>query len=118
MEHPIRYNTVFGILLLLVGLFTLGVGVMVGKAMLILVGALNAAVGFGFTTRPFVVVTARGVEMKNLLGMTMRTHAVPREHLAVRGGSIVDARSGKKLAGGMLARREDLEALERALAKK
>jgi hypothetical protein len=30
----------------------------------------------------------------------------------------VDARSGKKLAGGMLARREDLESLERALAKK
>lgn len=118
MEHSIRYNAVFGALLLLLGLFTLGVGVVVGKPMLLLVGALNTLVGLGFTTRPFALVTDRGVEMKNLLGMTMKTHAVPKEHLAVRGGSIVDARSGKKLAGGMLARREDLESLERMLAKK
>ncbi len=118
MKHPIRYNAVLGALLLLLGLFTLGVGVVVTKPMLMFVGALNTFVGFGFTTRPFVVVTERGVEMKNLLGMTMRVHAVAREHLAVRGGSIVDARSGKKLTGGMLARREDLEALARALGGK
>ena len=118
MKHPIRYNAALGALLLLLGLFTLGVGVVVTKPMLMLVGALNTFVGFGFATRPFVVVTERGVEMKNLLGMTMRMHAVPMEHLAVRGGSIVDARSGRKLAGGMLARREDLAALARALGGK
>lgn len=116
MQHPIRYNAVFGAFLLLMGLFTLGVGVMVGKGMLLLVGTLNALVGLGFTTRPFMMVTERGVEMRNLLGMTMRMHVVPKQHLQVRDGSIYDGRSGRKLGGGLLARRSDLEALARSLA--
>ncbi|MCA9616213.1 MAG: hypothetical protein H6721_27565 [Sandaracinus sp.] len=117
MEHPIRYNAFFGVFLLMAGLFTLGVGIFVGKAMLLLLGSMNALVGLGFTTRPFAVVTSRGVEMRNLLGMTMRLHEVPREHLAVKHGAVVDSRSGKKLVGGMLARREDVDALERSLSK-
>ncbi len=107
---PVRFNLAFGIVLLVLAAFVLFTGLYTGALHLLLVGAVNGAVALGITFAPMFVVHADRIEMRNLLGMTMRTHTFDSlADLEIRGSKIF-RRSGesKALAGaGFIGRGSD-----------
>lgn len=85
---------------------------------------LNTGLGFLLGTlgvlqfvQPMFVYTGTEIQMRNLLGMTMKTHDVPdRALLMVEGNSVLY--DGQTLIGsfsGMVCRGEDWEALKSAI---
>jgi hypothetical protein len=70
----LTYNKAFGVLLLVAALFILGVAVLTGKMFpQAISGGILALASIGYLTQPAFVIAAGGVQVKNLLGMTMRT---------------------------------------------
>ena len=121
MNHgiPVRYNAVFGVGILMAGAFLLASGLFLGKFLLMTVGVINTLAGFGFATQPWFVVFPDRIEIRNMLGMTIKTHAVALSDLEVQ-GSRVWPKTGRAFGGlgGWLARGSDIaivgEAIRRA----
>jgi hypothetical protein len=75
----IGYNKIFGGLLLVSGVFILGVAVLVGQLFpQAITGGILTLVSLGYLTQPALVIAPREVQMKNLFGMTLRTHPFER----------------------------------------
>ncbi len=86
---PVRFNLALGIALLLCAAFVLCTGLFLGALHLLLVGVVNGAVAVGITFAPMFVVHPDRIEMRNLLGMTMRTHTFASlADLEIRGSKI------------------------------
>ena len=113
MPIEVRFKPVLGVGFLLASAFILFSGVVTGKIMLLGLGALNFLVSLGYLTRPMLVVHRHQVELKNLLGMTMKTLDAPLVELEVRDGALFHGQ--KKIAGGMLARAADMDRIAAAV---
>lgn len=115
---PVRYNQVIAIIMLVAGVFILGTGLLLGTVLQIGLGALNTLLGLGFLTQPWFVVFSDRIELRNVLGMTLKTHSIGSlEEIEVRDGK-VHSRSGRfNPIGGWLARSSDLEAVAEAIRK-
>jgi hypothetical protein len=87
---PVRYNRVFGVVMLLCATFILGVAVITGRLFpQAITGAILLLVSLGYLTQPAFVVAPGEVEVKNLLGMTMKRHPYRSlGELAVRDGRL------------------------------
>ncbi len=68
----IRHNRGMASFMLVCALFILGTTAIVGFSMNTVTGIVLLVVSFGYFTQPGIVVTERGFEFRNLLGMTMR----------------------------------------------
>ncbi len=112
---PVHYNKALGVVILCAGLFVGGTGLLVVKPLLIGLGLLQTLIGLGYVTRPVAMVFEDRVEMKNLLGMTMRTHDVPKRDLQVRDGKVYKKGNRTALFGGFLAHQPDIAALKQSL---
>jgi hypothetical protein len=118
MNHgiPVRYNAVFGIGILAAGAFLLASGLFLGKLMLLTVGVINTLAGFGFATQPWFVVFADRIEVRNMLGMTLKTHAVALSDLEVQGNRVwPKSRQAFGGLGGWLARSSDIAGVGAAI---
>lgn len=70
----VGYNKVFGAVLLVLALACLALGLMARMTPSILIGLVNTLIGVLYLTRPYFVVTPHAIELKNMLGMTMRRY--------------------------------------------
>jgi hypothetical protein len=72
---PVRYNKLFGAVMLLCAVFILGVAVFTRHLFpQAVTGSIILLVALGYLTQPAVVVAPGEIEVKNLLGMTLKRH--------------------------------------------
>lgn len=115
----IRHNRVMAVFMLLCAAIILATTAIVGVSLNTLTGVVLLVVAAGYLTKPGVVVTERGFEFRNLLGMTMRR--VEFRSLAdvtVENGAFYVARSnGREKVIGMrwFLHGEDVRRLEEAV---
>lgn len=80
----VGYNKLFGALLLGAGALCFVLGLIVRTPSSALIGAMNVVIGVLYLTRPYFVLTRHAIELRNLLGTTMRRYAFDElAHLAV-----------------------------------
>jgi hypothetical protein len=112
----VRYNQAWGIVGLLCSVFILGVAFLTGDLFpQAITGGILLFVSFGFLTQTVFVVAPGEVQLRNLLGMTMKRHPFSSlADLELRDGRLrVD---GKPVgAGKFMLRGSDWEALGRAI---
>lgn len=73
----VGYNKAFGGFMLVCSLFILGVAVLTGTLFpQALTGGILLLVSLGYLTQPALVITASEVQLKNMLGMTVKSYAV------------------------------------------
>lgn len=95
--------------MLVSGVFILATGLAIGRGMSVLLGLLLSAVGAGFVSRPWFVVFDQKIEIRNMVGMTMKTHEFDSlRELEVVGKRVCRGGSPLKGVGGMLVRSSDL----------
>lgn len=82
----VRYNLLIALFLLICGAFILAVGLLLATPLRIGLGVLSSLIGIGFLTQPWFVVFPDRIELRNLLGMTMKTHPFALAGLEVREG--------------------------------
>jgi len=70
----VGYNKAFGGVLLALAVLCIVMGVLVNAGMTIAIGAMNSVIGILYLVRPYFVVGSNTVELRNLLGMTMRAY--------------------------------------------
>ena len=70
----VGYNKVLGGILLVLALLCLVAGALARMTPTIFIGALNTLLGVLYLTRPYFVVGPNAIELKNMLGMTMRRY--------------------------------------------
>lgn len=112
----VRYNRVWGIVMLAGSIFILGVAVLTGKMFpQSITGGILLLVSIGFLTQPVLVVAPGEVQLRNLLGMTMKRHAFASlTELELRGSRL--CLNGKPIGAGRgMLRASDWEALGRAI---
>jgi hypothetical protein len=68
----IRHNQGVAIFMLVCSLFILGTSFLVGVSLNTVTGVILLLVSIGYFANPSLVVTASGIEHRNLLGMTLR----------------------------------------------
>lgn len=113
---PIRYNPIFGFTFLAGAALVLVVGLTIGKGMLLGLGLMNGLTSIGFLLQPWMVVHPDRVEIKNLLGMTMKSHPLSRPtDLRIEANKLFVPGKDRAIGGGFLARSSDLEQLKKAL---
>lgn len=74
-DIPVRYQPVWGALMLCAAVFILAVGLLLAEPIQLVVGTVNLLVGALFLGQPWIVVTSREIQVRNLLGMTLKRHA-------------------------------------------
>lgn len=76
-EHPgelrVRYNPWMGGAFLALALFQVVVGLMIGKGLTIGLGAFFVVIATLYLSQPYFVLAGGAVQLRNLLGMTMKT---------------------------------------------
>jgi hypothetical protein len=115
---PVRYNLALAIVMLVLGIIVLVLGLMVGKGLQLLIGGLNIGIGIAYLTQPWFVVFEDRIEIRNLLGMTMKTHTISSlAELEVREKKVYRIGEARPLrgAGGFLARSDDIAAVQVAI---
>jgi hypothetical protein len=106
----VRFHLGFGIVLVLAALFILFTGLALGGLHLLFLGALNLALGVGISLQPMFVVHDDRIEMRNLLGMTMKTHTYDSlASLEIRGRKVFRKGESKALASALVGRGSDWE---------
>jgi hypothetical protein len=114
----VRYKPILGLFVLLAGLLVLLFGLVLETGVLLLIGALNTAAGIGYLMQPWFIVYGDRVELRNPLGMTLKTHMFDSlAEIEIRGGKLCrrgEARPMKRL-GGWFARGTDLELVAAAI---
>jgi len=112
----VRYNPLFGFGIAAAAMLIFAAGACTSNLILVVLGMVNVVVGLGFLTREWFVFSGTAFEMKNMLGMTVKTHTVdPSQPLEVRANGVWmgDARL---FGGAAIAHSKDWEALKVALA--
>src|SRR5687767_12453121 len=115
---PVGYNKIFGGVMLACALFILGVAVITRHLFpQAITGAILLLVSLGYLTQPAIVVAPKEIEVKNLLGMTMK-------RLAIQSLAEVSVRDGRIWAGNekvgsprWMLNSGDCERLEAEIAK-
>jgi hypothetical protein len=69
----IRHNRVIAAIILILGAFVLFAGLFMKAVPSIFIGLLNVLIGIMMMVQPQLVISRSRVELKNLLGMTMKT---------------------------------------------
>lgn len=109
-------SPVFGAFLLAIAAIDFALFATGGGNMQLLLALGLAFGGVTYLLGPLLVVDNNVVELKNPLGMTMR--ALPFERLEIRGRSLLVTNAGEtRKVNGLLARRRDWQALEKAIAQ-
>lgn len=112
----VRYNKAWGIVMLCSSIFILGVAFLTAKLFpQAITGGILLLVSFGFLTQPAFVVAPGEVQLRNILGMTMKRHEFASlAELEVREGRLHV--NGKPVgAGRFMLRASDWDALGRAI---
>lgn len=112
----VRYNKGWGIVMLLCSLFILGVAVLTAKLFpQAITGSILLLVSIGFLTQPVMVVAPGEVQLRNLLGMTMKRYEFASlAEIELRDGRVCV--NGKPVGSGkFMLRASDWEALGRAI---
>lgn len=112
---PVRYNPLFGAFSALAGGLILLAGLLLGDVITLGIGAMNLLLGLGFMTQPVFVVFDRRIEVRNLLGMTLRKHHIRLHELEVREGKVHPRNGSFRGLGGWVARRSDLAKIDEAI---
>jgi len=86
----VGYNKIWGGLMLVCAAFILGVALLTGQYFpQAFTGTILLVVSLGYLTQPAFVVTQNEVQVRNLLGMTLRTHPFEKlSQLTVVGGKL------------------------------
>lgn len=104
----VRYKPGFSVIMFVAGTFMLGVGLLIGEPLQLLLGTMNIALGFGFATQPIWVLTESQIQMRNLLGMTLKRHDYGSlAELEIRGSAVHRREDGKKLTSKSFVGRND-----------
>lgn len=92
-------------------------GLVTGAVHLLVIAVVNGAVAIGFAVQPWYVVKETSIEVRNLIGFTLKTHAFERlSDLEVRGSAV--CRKGGEVLSGVgrsVSNRSDWEAMAAAI---
>jgi hypothetical protein len=120
-ELPIAvgYNKIWGGFMLVAGVFILGTAILIGQIFpQAITGTILLLVSLGYLTQPAFVVTRTEVQMRNLFGMTLRTHPFEKlSQLSVVDGRVEVNGTPVKFPRWLIAG-SDLEQLETYLRKR
>lgn len=108
-DIPVRYQPLWGGLMLCAAVFILAVGLLLAEPIQLVVGTVNLLLGALFLGQPWIVVTSHEIQVRNLLGMTLKRHTYGSlAELSVVDGAI--HKDGAKLLGkSFVARSDDWE---------
>jgi hypothetical protein len=114
---PIRYKPALGLVMVACALFILVVAFITGHLFpQAITGGILFLVSLGYLTQPALVVTSTGVEMKNMLGMTLKTHSFASlADVSLGDAGLVVNGTRVRIARWML-HSDDLKALAAAIA--
>ena len=115
----VRLNPLFGVLFFVVSIFNFYVYGVTHDGMQAALGAMMALIGLMYTFGTAFVVDAHVVQVKNPMGMTLKTFAYDSPHdLELRGSTLWITTSGgdRKKCGGFLTSGTDIRALAAAIA--
>ena len=105
MILKIRQNRVFAIVILSCAVFILFVSFLIGPSLNLVIGFLNLFIGIQMLTKPVVVITEREIELKNLMGMTMRRVAFNSyAELEIEDGSLYVNQGGTRTRAARVSR--------------
>ena len=110
----VRYNRPMSLVLFTSAIFVLATGLLLGDPLPLFLGVLNGAVGLGFLLQPWFIFDGQSIQMRNILGMTLKTHAVPDLAKLAVGTSSVHYDEKKLFGGGWLASAPDWAAFREA----
>lgn len=91
----IKYNVIFPIFFGACGLFILGSALIVGFSPRTILGLVILPLSVLMATRPVTILTPTEIQMKNLLGVTVKTHPCTPDSVSVKDKSVYV--NGKKV---------------------
>ena len=107
----VHHKPFMGVILLCCGLFIGGVGIMIGTIIQLIMGGMFTLMGIMYFTKPALYINEHTMELKNLLGMTIKTYPLSPDSLELRDRSIYI--SGKKVRiSRVMLKNEDVEKME------
>lgn len=92
----VNYLPVWGFLLLLLGLVNLYLGFQIDRVISMVLGGMLVLLGILHFSNPAIVYSSSKIELKNLLGMTMKTYKFDTDQITVENNRIYS--KGKKIA--------------------
>jgi hypothetical protein len=117
--QPIRVglSALFGGLFFVVAVFNFYVYGITHDGMQLALGIMMGVIGLLYSFGTFLVVDARSVQIKNPLGITMKTHHFASPHdLTIEGKKLwVETANGRKKISGLVASGRDWAALADAI---
>jgi membrane-bound ClpP family serine protease len=84
----IKYKKAFPILFLLCSAVILYAALVVGFTTNTIIGLISLLLGILMLTRSVIVITPNTIQMKNLLGMTVKEYSYAPEQVSVRDNSV------------------------------
>lgn len=86
--NKVGYNKAIGLIFLPIALFILIAGLEFGSISAI-TGIILTVMSIGYLSAPAVTYNERQIELKNMLGMTVKKYVFGADEIAVKGGKII-----------------------------
>lgn len=85
----VKYKKVFPILMLSSSIFILYVSLVVGFSLNTITGIVLLTLSIFMLTRPIALITSDSIQMKNLLGMTLKVYYYTPDNIVITNNSII-----------------------------
>lgn len=106
MEFRVTFNKVFGIIFLVLASLILYISLLIGPSLSTISGLVLLVVSVLYLVSPAVVYSPAEIQLKNLLGMTLKKYSFESDTITVKDQRIYVNGSKINLAKGMLAKSE------------
>ena len=118
MNVEIRYKKIFPMFILPCGVFIIFTALIISKPFpqtisQLIPGIICTLVSLGMLSKPMLVITSGQIEIKNLLGMTVKRHTYNNGELKVTSSGIFI--NEKKIIGRFTCRNEDINNLNEVI---
>lgn len=102
----VTFAKAIGALFLIGSLFMVSVSFVIGPNMSTIAGLLFGAISIMYLVNPALTYNEEQIELKNLLGMAVKTHYFGKDEIAVRDGKVYVNGNKLRISSGMLVRKE------------
>jgi hypothetical protein len=101
-EFYIKYNPVFPLIILAFGIIIFIAGLILSPIYM-LTGALFIILPILMLTKPIIILTEDEIQIKNMVGMTMKRYPYNADEIEIKGKSI--RLNGKKILTGFIGKK-------------
>jgi len=117
MEKRVTFNKILGIIFLVCSSFILFVSFTIGPSVSTISGFILLLVSILYLVSPAIVYDDNEIQMKNLLGMTLKRHSFEKDKITTQDRRIYVNDKKLNIAKGMLVRSEYDDLIEHILTK-